>query len=101
MIPSLASYFVRNSVFVTKSHSILETRMTFNVMTPPSWAPTWCYLYFAVAIVTAASVAIALSIGFNKMNGITLFALLFAGTISVIDAMMYFWICRASLGPLV
>ncbi len=74
--------------------------MAFDLMTPPSWAPTWCYVYFAVALISALSVIIALVMGFKKMGGMTIFALLLAGTVTFIDAMMYFWICRASLGPL-
>jgi len=71
--------------------------MNFDLMTPPSWAPTWCYLYFVAALLGAFSVLIALAMGFKKMNAMTIFALLFAGAIMFIDAMMYFWICRAAL----
>lgn len=67
------------------------------LMTPPSWAASWCYIYFAIALLGAISVLAALILGFKKMNGMTLFALVIAGTIAFIDAMMYFWICRASL----
>ncbi len=74
--------------------------MAFDLMTPPSWAPTWCYVYFAVALISALSVAIAMIMGFKKMSGMTIFALLLAGAVTFVDAMMYFWICRASLGPI-
>ncbi len=71
--------------------------MAFDLMTTPSWAPTWCYLYFIAALLGAVSVLVAFVVGFKKMNAMTMFALLFAGTIMFIDAMMYFWICRAAL----
>jgi hypothetical protein len=71
--------------------------MAFDLMTPPSWAPTWCYLYFIAALLGAVSVIVAFVVGFKKMNAMTMFALLFAGTIMFVDAMMYFWICRAAL----
>lgn len=64
---------------------------------PPTWAPTWCYIYFIAALMSAAFVAVALVLGFKKMSGMTIFALLFVGILAFIDAMMYFWICRASL----
>ncbi len=66
-------------------------------MTPPSWAPTWCYVYFVAALVGAVSAVVALVMGYSKMSGYSIFALLFLGTLAVIDSMMYFWICRASL----
>jgi hypothetical protein len=66
-------------------------------LTPPSWAPTWCYLYFVVALSVAAVVVYALVMGFKKMNAFTIFALLISGGMAFVDAMMYFWICRAAL----
>ncbi len=71
--------------------------MNIDLMTPPSWAPTWCFVYFAAALLGAFFVLSAIVMGFKKMSGFTLFAMLFAGTLMFIDAMMYFWICRASL----
>ena len=68
-----------------------------DLLTPPSWAPTWCYVYLAAAVLGVVVVLTALVTGFKKMSGLTIFALLFVGTITFIDAMMYFWICRASL----
>jgi hypothetical protein len=71
--------------------------MNFDLTTPPSWAPTWCYVYFFTALLAAAFVVVALVMGFNKMSGLTIFALLFSGALTVVDTLMYFWICRASL----
>ncbi len=68
-----------------------------DLMNPPSWAPTWCYVYFVAALFGAAVVVSALVMGFKKMNALTIFALLVAGGITFVDAMMYFWICRAAL----
>jgi hypothetical protein len=71
--------------------------MNFDLTTPPSWAPTWCYVYFIAALLGAVSAVVALVIGYKKMSGFGMFALLFLGTLAFVDSMMYFWICRASL----
>lgn len=71
--------------------------MLDTLMTPPSWAPTWCFLYFAAAFLGAIFVVAAIVMGFKKMSPMTLFAMLFAGTVMFVDALMYFWICRAAL----
>ncbi len=71
--------------------------MLFDLMTPPSWAPTWCYIYFVTALLGLATVVAALVMGFKKMSGLTIAALLFGGAFAFVDAMMYFWICRAAL----
>ncbi len=71
--------------------------MNFDLMTPPSWAPTWCYVYLAAALLGAFFVVATLVMGFKKLNAFTIFTLLFVGGLAFVDAMMYFWICRASL----
>ncbi len=68
-----------------------------DLLTPPSWASSWCYVYFAGALLVAAGAFLALIMGYKKMTAFPIIMLILSGTLAFIDAMMYFWICRAAL----
>jgi hypothetical protein len=68
-----------------------------DLLTPPSWAVNYCYLYFAGALMVIGVILLALITGYKKMNGFAVVALLLSGALAFMDAIMYFWICRASL----
>ena len=76
---------------------MIETRMDLPFLTPPAWAPTWCYVYFLSSMLVVAGVVVLFITGFKKMSAFELIVLLLAGAVNFLHSITYFWICRKSL----
>lgn len=76
-------------------------------MEVPVWAYDFCYYYMALAIISAVYGAYALYRIFSLPNIVQKFvptivitlSIVLGSILSVILAMMQFWICRSALGP--
>lgn len=76
-------------------------------MQVPSWAYDFCYYFLALAAVLAVNTLYALVQLFYLPAGLkkaipftpTVIALVLSGVVTVVLAMMQFWICRSALAP--
>ncbi len=71
--------------------------MDIPLLTPPAWAPTWCYAYFLFSMLVVAGVVFLFITGFKRMSAFELVFLLFAGAVNFLHSITFFWMCRKSL----
>jgi hypothetical protein len=69
----------------------------FDLLTPPTWAPTWCYVYLAGSLLGAILAISVLMTSYKKLGSFGSLALLFMAAVQFLHGMTYFWICRAAL----
>jgi hypothetical protein len=86
---------VKQSSFIRKYN--LAPKKMFDLLTPPSWAPTWCYVYLAGSLLGATLAVVVLFTSYKKLGGFGAIALLFMAAVQFVHGMTYFWICRSAL----
>lgn len=64
---------------------------------PPSWAPSWCYVYFLGAVIGALMVLFVALTSFKKLGIANVLLILIGLGFNFLHGMTYFWMCRSSL----
>ncbi len=68
-----------------------------DLLTPPTWAPTWCYVYLFGSLLGAGLAIAVLLTSFKKLGTFGSLALVIMAAIQFLHGMTYFWICRSAL----